>query len=335
MAVFLNSGGGRTELINLFLNSLEFKMQHNPIHRLAGYQSSDLAVFSRYVPAQQKTEEGYLTDWLGIEHSLADLPFLDSKLSGHAISGIPVPSDAIHAEAVEYLSLFAAMETSNETFSMMELGAGWAPWICSGGVVAKRMGKKKIHLIGVEAEGNKVPLMKRHLCKNGLCASTDFDEHTENDGVEIALYHGVINDGTKTFIPSVDIEDYGASLVTDTPFKDRPMEEVTGYTMAELTDGMDVVDLAHVDIQGYEQELVRDQVDVFASKVRWIGIGTHSRKIESFLLGFLPEHGFQIFREMPCAFRRFAQKPESMVDVTTVDGFQIWKNTGLVEKDPF
>ena len=199
MSVFLNSGGGRTELINLFLNSLEFKMQHNPIHRLAGYQSSDLAVFSRYVPAQQKTEEGYLTDWLGIEHSLADLPFLDSKLSGHAISGIPVPSDAIHAEAVEYLSLFAAMETSNETFSMMELGAGWAPWICSGGVVAKRMGKKKIHLIGVEAEGNKVPLMKRHLCKNGLCASTDFDEHTENDGVEIALYHGVINDGNELF----------------------------------------------------------------------------------------------------------------------------------------
>ncbi len=324
----------RSDLIDVFINSREFKQKHCGVHRLAGFRGSDLAILSRYVPATLETEEGFLTDWLGIKHCLADLPFLAKTLSGRSFAGVPVPDDGFHAEAIEYLALFAALETAGESFTMMELGAGWAPWLCAGGVVAKRLGKKPIRLIGVEGEGNKLPLIRRHLNKNGLCPTVNFGLTTESDGVAVTLYHGVVNDGTSVKIPVVGIEDYGASLVSDSPFKGNDIEEVQGYHMAQLAENVSIFDLVHIDIQGYEQELIKAQVKVFVDKVKWLAIGTHSREIESFLIDFLPEHGFRLFRETPCNFS-FTQKPEHMVDATNVDGFQIWVNDVLVKDNPF
>ena len=325
---------GVKPLIDAFVNSVEFKNQHYPAHRLAGYLPQDLAVLIKYLPARLETEAGFVTDWLGIKHRLEDLPFLNKSLSGRAIAGIPVPDDGFHAEAIEYLSLFAAIESSGESFTMMELGAGWGPWLTASGVVAKRKGKKTIRLVGVEGEGNKLPLIRRHVHKNGLCPSEEFENHTENEGLSIELCHGVINDGTAVEFPVVGIEGYGASLVTNTPFANNPVEKVNGYTMTKLTKNLKEIDLVHIDIQGYEAVLIREQVKIFADKVRYIAVGTHSREIESFLIGFLPEHGFRLMRETPCSFF-FREKPKSMVDATNVDGFQLWGNNRLVPNEPF
>lgn len=271
---------------------------------------------------------GFVRDWLGIYHNLTDLPIFPKELDGQCISRLPVPNDGLHAEVIEYFALLTSVEAARKNkYTMLELGAGWGPWMCASGITCKKAGIGEIKLTGVEGEANKIPLIKHHLTKNGLRPDNDLNENTL-DGCMTRIINGVVNDGTPALFPVVDISHYGASLIHGDCQSDE-MVSVRGYTMEELTKDDDIVDLVHIDIQGYEKVLLEEQIRIFQDKVLYIAIGTHTRAIEGFLIEFMLSHGFVLLREQPCLISKPNQLPQNPVDMTIRDGMQVWKNNTI------
>jgi hypothetical protein len=318
-----------------FLHSSEFQKTfptQSSIHEFSGITPEDVELLKRYVKSNNASELGYLTDFMGIRHSVKDLPHINDR-DGSVITEIPIPNDTFHSDAIEYVGVFMAVEDADDTFTMFELGAGWGPWMSICGMACKtRGGFQSIDIIGVEGEANKIPYIQRHLKKNSLmpeCAELE----SFHDLVHAMIYHGVVNtDGLSMKFPLVSGEHYGASLITDTSsYRNATFIEVPGYSPRFLFKNYDTVDIAHIDIQGYEGILFENEetVGVFKEKVKYICLGTHSRKIEGYLLEQLYNSGFILLREKPCHMALPKTKPESFIDITTIDGTQIWRNLSL------
>jgi hypothetical protein len=291
-----------------------------------------LELLRKYQDKNVKGEDGYLTDWLGIRHNVADLPFISGR-AGERIYELPVPDDTFHAETIEYVSLLTSIEDgSDDCYTMAELGAGWGPWLVAAGVVTQRKGIQRINLIGIEGEANKIPLIQRHIIQNGL------EDTSSKSVINLSIKHGVVNDGSAVKFPVVSLDAYGASLIDINRLGGQKVTDfstVPGYSMADIMSPYDCLDFVHIDIQGYEQVLIETQIDDFQEKVRYMGIGTHSRQIECFLFDFLSIHGFILLREMPCCFINYHKlSHDNMINLTSQDGFQLWMNRGLCPKVP-
>ena len=85
------------------------------------------------------------------------------------------------------------------------------------------------------------------------------------------------------------------------------------------------IDLVHVDIQGAELELLTELFEFLCKKVKYIFIGTHSKKIESGLFDLFSNSGsWSIEMERPAIFRIENGRP-----IIEVDGVQSWRNDAL------
>jgi hypothetical protein len=213
---------------------------------------------------------------------------------------------------------------------MLELGAGWGPWMCAAGVAAKKKGIQSIYLLGVEGSSMKIPFIKRHLFHNGLRPDTD-NLMTNLSGINIEIYDGVITtDGKDKQFPLVEDFNYGGSLIENTIHRrNLPLITVKGYTLDELISKFELIDLIHFDIQGYEKEIIEHNINIL-NKVKFLAIGTHSREIEGFLTEFLYANGFKLIREKPC----LVNWPDTafhgcFIDITKSDGMQVWRNLNI------
>jgi hypothetical protein len=331
------------ELRNVFFASQEFKLiisdsdlpptQSNSGQSLtqdySGILPEDFLLLRRYLVHNKISESGYLTDFMGVKHFVEDLPHIKER-SGWAVNSIPVPDDSFHAEAIEYVGVLMAVEEAVDVFTMFEFGAGWGPWMATAGVACRmRGGFETVNLIGVEGEANKIPYIQRHLIKNELMPQGAVLKGSI-DNINTTIYQGVVNAEDKPVkLPLVSGEHYGASLIEDTIlYRTSALTEVPGYSPSFLFKDYNLVDLVHVDIQGYEGVLFFDDdaVSAFRQKVKYICIGTHSRKIEGCLFEHLYNNGFQLLREKPCRVTLPASSPESFIDITYGDGTQVWRN---------
>ena len=89
-----------------------------------------------------------------------------------------------------------------------------------------------------------------------------------------------------------------------------------------------VWDLVHIDIQGTELELCRAFVDELSARVRYMVIGTHSRKIEGDLIDLLVRARWDLEHEKPARFV-FIPGETTLERMTTQDGTQVWRNPRL------
>ncbi|MDR0556670.1 MAG: FkbM family methyltransferase [Treponema sp.] len=271
---------------------------------------------------------------MGIRHSLQNWGELYKGQDGRRFGNIPVPDDGFHAETIEYVSCFTSIENAGSTYTMFELGAGWGPWMSIAGVAAKTRGggggKNRKNHIGVEGEHNKIPLIKRHLTENGLRPASD-EPTAFLDNVHTTIYDGVINaTGKDVAFPVVNVDAYGASLAANTALRrTMPMKTVKGYSFNAISRGYDIIDFVHLDLQGYEMELLESCIKIFSKKVKYLFIGTHTRKIEGDLVEFLYNHGWTLLREQPCVVQWPKTDPGSFVNVTVKDGGQFWKNRSI------
>jgi hypothetical protein len=338
---YLTSCKNIMELRDVFLRLPEFlekKSVSRSIHEYSGITTEDFSLLEKYLclSSNNEREACYLTDFMGAKHSVTDLPFIKNR-DGDIVNEIPVPDDSFHAESIEYVALFTAVEDASDVFTMFEFGAGWGPWMVAAGIACKKRGNfKSISLTGVEGEPDKIHYIKRHLIKNALMRE-NADLKSSIDNVHTAIYEGVVNvDGSTAKFPLVSGKDYDASLMQDTSVYCRSdFIEVPGYTPAFLFSDYDFIDFVHVDIQGYESVLFFDEkvIEDFRQKVKYICIGTHSRKIEGDLMEYLYGHNFQLIREKPCRMHLPQTKPGSFIDITTMDGTQIWRNLANFQND--
>jgi len=288
-----------------------------------GWNPDDRAILSRHArPAEPLP--GAITDFLGIRTS-ASLHPSATPLHGAVVGDLPIPDDSLRAETIEYYAVLASLEAAApDSFSFAELGASYGPWSCVAAVLAERTGRTDYKVVAVEAASYLHHLIPGHLAENGI----------DPDSPKIRLIHGAIaaERGTLRF-PKVNTPDENGSQIggadgnVDYLGRVVEYEEVQAYPLDQvLPEG--IVDLIHIDVQGFEHVILSSAIDLLDHRVKAIFIGTHSRKIEGELIELFHAHGWRLVRERPTKFSYQGHLPDA-VGWTTRDGGQYWVNQRL------
>jgi FkbM family methyltransferase len=297
-----------------------------------GYHVEDLLRLVRYRRRDTRLTSGAYTDYFGIKTRTTYFTHETNNLD-QVNARFPFPDDGIHAESIEYLGTAKALEASGDDITVVELGAGYAPWLVFSAHVAKRLGKKNVRLVAVEAESARHALMKTHFQDN------DIPQPGIDGPITTQIIHGAISNqrGSLTF-GSANIHDWGGALQDQGKGDYRGIqvkqEVVPALLISDVIKPLPVVDLLHIDIQGWEARAILASLDEVCSRVRYMIIGTHSRAIEGELISMLRERGWTLMHEKPCQFH-FPVDIDELAGATWQDGAQIWANVKLgVDANP-
>ena len=315
--------------------TMQEKLNDNQIY--LGINPIELHVLDEFADPLAKPSPGFYTDWSGVRTRLSYFGLPSGALDS-SVGSIPFPDDGVHAEAIEYLAAIKAVKAAKDTFTAVELGAGYGPWLTFSAKSAQKRGIKNIRLVAVEADLDRHALLRTHLADNALPEPLE-GGHDSRESVSTTVYHGAISDsnGTLSF-GSNNIHDWGAAPITDGGTIDYRgckvnAQAVNAYTIDLVIRNLDVVDFMHIDIQGFEYKSVKASLDTIRKKVRFLLIATHSRKIEGDLFDLLYDHGWNVLYEKPCKFHMASGG--SLEAHTYVDGTQVWVNTDLVAVEDY
>ncbi|HVA48651.1 MAG TPA: FkbM family methyltransferase [Pirellulales bacterium] len=279
-------------------------------------------------------EPDYVIDFLGTRTRAEYV----RGLQGGTVEGYPLPVN-FHATALEWAGALAAVHEAADELCVVELGAGWAPWLVATARAARLRGINHVRLTGVEGSKKHCEYMSRHFRDNGL----DPAAHT--------LLHGVVGprDGTAEFPVLADPSlDWGTPAIFAAPDGGlarrlrrcaatlgrrvgtrAATERLPCYSIGTLLKPFRVVDLLHVDIQGHEHVVLAAARQVLRQKVKRTVVGTHGRAIEQQLLDMMSADGWLLEAEETCLYR------QSNGGVQLVrDGCQVWKNPAWIGPSP-
>lgn len=292
-----------------------------------GYAESDTRIFAEFPNPEAKPEPGFVVDFIGSRIRTTSLWKEARALDGQLI-GIPVPAD-FHAEAIEWIGLLKAVRTAAGQYIAMELGAGFGPWSVAGGLAARRRGIANVRLYAVEGDSHHFQLLRQHFTDNGF----EPDRH--------CLFEAAV--GTRAGVAQWPIlenpsEAWGSRLIADgndcAAHGSQRTKQVSVLSMLDLIRREPRWDLVHIDVQGDEVALCRSCIEDLNARVRWIVVGTHSRKVDGDLLELMCHAGWLLENEKPAKFA-FAPNPATLEAMTTIDGTQVWRNPRLLcEGDP-
>ena len=219
--------------------------------------------------------------------------------------GRPVPHDLF--EAIEWVGLLKAVASACEgRFAMMELGAGWGPWLAAGAVAARLRGLHDLRLLGVEADPGRFALMRQHFLDNDL----DPDAHRlvcAAVGVEAGHARWPRIADPPNAAGARPVQESGGKLdADDVAYMQGGLEDFIDVEIVPLGDLLaeqEVWDLVHIDVQGWEAKLCAGCVEPLNRRVRWLIIGTHSRPIDGEVIAILHAAGWVLENEKPTRFR--------------------------------
>lgn len=300
-----------------------FEMQ---THR--GYDLADLQLLQEYSRQDALPEPGAIVDFMGVKTRL-ELLWPGTEKYDNTVLGLPIPGD-FHAQTIEYVGLVKSVATADGHYHVMELGAGFGPWMVAGGVVARDAGITDIRMLGVEADPGRFEMMKTHLAANGF-------DHTNHTLYQAAV-GAVQGHGRWPKIPVPAHASGGRPIRQD----DDSIKGDVNYAESTYQNGIDVQimafaglleheacwNLVHIDIQGWEYEICRAAIELLTERAKYVIIGTHSRKIEGDLIELFWQAGWILENEKPCHFN-YDVACKSLERMTYTDGAQVWKNPEL------
>jgi FkbM family methyltransferase len=288
-------------------------------------------IFSKFDFKKQNQTKGFYTDGLGIK---TDISFFDlSKWHNKKmhVTDIPLTND----HYFEWISVLTAVYESKSKFTMIELGAGYAPWLIVAAFALKQLNKPQPLLIAVEAEPGRFKWIKKHFKDNNISI-------TDNFFINAAV---VPEDFDKSawFLVGDPAKTYGAALVSDSDFgfrnhrhgvikkiakicsrllnHQRP-ENVKKVKVSEILAAHQLVDLIDMDIQGIESNIISSSIHLLNEKVRYIHIGTHSIEIELNLRDVFLKNGW--INVFDFQLGKIHQTPYGAISFA--DGVQAWFN---------
>jgi len=284
----------------------------------------------------------FLVDWSGIRTRIPMLPWAPASLAGTVCTDLPIPDDGYRSEDVEYACLAEAIATAKDTFRIVEVGAGWAPWAVSGIVYARRRGLTASG-IAVEANATRATWALQHAADNDVTARLVTGTALE---IEAALRHhtGDVEllvvqaagwyETTVLQFPEIDDHDMGAAVWTlpgtDVDYRGAHLLHgpVPAISIASLLAATCRTDLLHIDVQGVEFDLVQPCSDDIQALVRLMAIGTTDRLVEGRLQQHFLNRGWGLLIDDPCT-ATFIMTHPTLSGFTVQDGTQLWENPFL------
>jgi FkbM family methyltransferase len=274
-----------------------------------------IATIKRHAAGGQQLKQGFVTNFLGVRTATKFFPGILDDKSG-TIEPVPIPANW-HADIAEWGSALRAVEMSGASFTILELGCGWGCWLNNTGAAARRMGKK-VKLFGIEGDRHHVNFAHEALQENGF----GDDEYTIIHGVAASA------NGMALFpIVSTPGASWGSAPILNASKKQIAEAQSAGgymtieaFSIESITAG-EILDLVHIDIQGGEEQLIRDSIENINHYVRHLLVGTHSRAIEAGILNTMLDNGWLLELERPAINNIVDGKP-----VIAVDGVLFFKN---------
>lgn len=227
---------------------------------------------------------------------------------------------ALDEDYFEWIDLVESVAFAHETYTMLELGAGYGRWAVAAATVQRRC-RPELHLrLGaIEAERDHFEMLSQHFLDNGLSP----DDHW--------LLRAAVSarDGTAFFTEGHSQDWWGQSVLptADAPwlraqYPDATVVEVPTISLRTILQVYDRVDLIDMEIQGNEAEVCTAAAKELDEKVQRMHIGTHSRDIEQTLESLFRQLGWLCYQQFPC---------NSTVEtdygyIAFEDGVQTWLN---------
>ncbi len=241
----------------------------------------------------------------------------------------------INDHYLEWISVLTAVWRSSSQFTMIELGAGYAPWLVAAAVALRQLGKKDFHLIAVEAEPQRYLWAQQHFKDNAL----DPKNHIF---IEAAIVPEGYDDNA-WFLVGDAANTYGAAIVPDKNFgyrsykhgilitlsklfarianRQRP-EAVATIKLSKILEDCNRVNLLSLDIQGSEESVLSSSMQIVDSKVEYIHIGTHSKEIEEKLRVLFQQYEWEKIFD----FGTKTTQETPYGKIAFDDGVQAWQN---------
>lgn len=286
----------------------------------------------------------FYVDWAGVRTRIAMLPWAPQELRGVTVTDLPIPDDGYRSEDIEYAALAQALTTATGTFRIVEVGAGWAPWVVSGIVVARRLGLQP-YGIAVEADTRRSEWALQHAADNGIHAelvagtpdeiAAALAEPPGDIQMRVVRAAGWHTRTTLQF-PDIDEHDMGAAVWTlpgtDVDYRGAHLShhDVPTVTLRSLLESDDRTDLLHVDVQGVEFALLEPEADIVQRSARYLAVGTTNRLVEGQLQQFFLARGWGLIVDAPCT-AVFTMTHPTLSGFTVQDGNQLWENPFLRE----
>lgn len=302
-----------------FQNILPHKM--TPEHHIySGYHPAELTLFRAFPRYQGPGRAGFVTNFLGVQtRCVLQQPLL--PFDG-AVEGYPEPVGSTQGETAEWLGTLKAVQEAGSTFRLLELGAGYGPWMAITHKAAELRGVKDVHVYGVEGDAHHVEFMRTNMVDNGI-------EPEQN-----TIIHGAI--GTEDGVAYWAVEDEPGSVYGGRPVnadgsnylgdKRQNVVEVPVIGINGLLQRESLWDLLHIDIQGGEGEVCRAGIEEMTRRVRRVVIGTHSRIQDGIVMEAFHKAGWTLENEKP-TITIWNDIIPTVEGMTLVDGVQVWRNS--------
>jgi FkbM family methyltransferase len=280
-------------------------------------------------------------DFLGTRTRTSTLSVLPPE--GGIVEEYPIPGN-FHATAREWAGALRAVLAASTELVVVELGAGWGPWLISLAFAARQRGILKLRLVAVEGSEEHFAYLATHFRDNGL----DPEEHTllhgvvgEADGVadfpilaDPAAAWGdaaIFANGSRSRLRQLCRTGYHLLRAAGRAWRKKAAKgppltrRVPCFSLATLLGPLPTVDLVHVDIQGHEYKVLASARKVLSARVKRIVIGTHGRAIEQQLLDELGSQGWILEADESCQYRQ-----KGRLIFLYHDGCQVWRNPALL-----
>ena len=221
-------------------------------------------IFEKFTPVEITTDGKSVYDFLGGKINAAYKHGWQPPVAGRTfVPGYPGYNEWM----VDWIAVLASAYFADETYSVMELGAGYGQWMTSA-LQAYHQLKPDGACFGLALEADDVHFewLKQHIVDNEL------DRFSR-----ILPVHGAAGrDGTVSFPVLEDpAKNYGASSFSGVKSNSITVPSYGLKSIFSLV-SEPLVDLLHIDIQGSEQELIVDSgIEEELACVKFILLGTH------------------------------------------------------------
>jgi FkbM family methyltransferase len=286
-----------------------------------GYKPEELALLDEFKDPSPMSEAGFVVDFVGTRIA-ADILWKQAGILSGQLAGMPIPGD-FHAEAIEWIGVLKAVKAASERFTVLELGAGFGTWGIGSAVVARRRGIRDISIHTIEGDPRHCASALKHFRNNGF----DPNQHDITNAA-VGTENGVAQWPRMSVVANEDGWSFRPKAVGEVDYLGRSFAEMMDIQVIALRDLLfrePEWSLVHCDVQGHEVLILQSCLDEVNERVRWLVVGTHSRKIDGDLMDLMYRAGWHLENEKPTKFLWNTGFP-TLEGMAVLDGTQVWRN---------